>query len=146
MCQSLDIRNGPEMFNLLSGCRVVEGFLQILLFDRFNETAYANLSFPELREITGYLMMYRVNGLKTLSTLFPNLAVIRGHKLFNNYAFILYEMMDMDVRIIHLLTRLVLFIVRPKTIERWRVASCTRRRVQCGTFSTLFLDMIKIDN
>lgn len=93
----MDIRNNPSMFQKLVGCRVVEGFLQILLFDNYNETDYANLSFPELREITGYLMMYRVNGLRTLANLFPNLAVIRGHKLFNDYAFILYEMMHMQV-------------------------------------------------
>jgi hypothetical protein len=38
---------------------VVEGFVQILLIDRAEQSAYANLSFPDLVEITGYLVLYR---------------------------------------------------------------------------------------
>jgi insulin receptor len=98
VCASLDIRNDPALLEKLRGCRVIEGFLQILLFDRYNESMYTNITFPELREITGYLLMYRVIGLRTLSQLFPNLAVIRGQRLFNDYALILYEMMTMRVR------------------------------------------------
>lgn len=44
------------------------------------------------REITGYLLMFRVFGLKTLRYLFPNLAVIRGEQLITHYALILNEM------------------------------------------------------
>ena len=54
------------------------------------------MSFPKLTEITDYLLLYRVHGLKTLRNLFPNLAVIRGQRLFYNYALVLYEMMDME--------------------------------------------------
>jgi insulin receptor len=43
----------------LYGCRVIEGFVQILLIDQANDTSYADLVFPELVEITGYLMLYR---------------------------------------------------------------------------------------
>jgi hypothetical protein len=38
-------------------------------------------SFPELREITDFLLLYLGEQLKTLATVFPNLSVIRGNKL-----------------------------------------------------------------
>lgn len=71
---------------------MVEGFVQILLFDNVNESLFSNLSFPELREITDFLLLYRVNGLRTLEYLFPNLAVIRGQNTFYNHALIIFEM------------------------------------------------------
>ncbi|KAF4528838.1 hypothetical protein B566_EDAN014557 [Ephemera danica] len=90
----MDIRNSVKTLERLNGCRVVEGYVQILLMDILEEDeAYLkNLSFPDLREITGYLLLYRVQGLRTLRNLFPNLAVIRGHTLFFNYALVIYEM------------------------------------------------------
>lgn len=50
-----------DQFSRLEGCRVVEGFVQILLIDRAEQSAYANLTFPDLVEITGYLVLYRYN-------------------------------------------------------------------------------------
>ncbi|GAB0095553.1 Insulin-like receptor [Sergentomyia squamirostris] len=98
VCQSLDIRNSPAQLERLKNCRVIEGFLQILLIDRVkgSDKAFENYTFPLLTEITNYLMLYRVNGLKTLRKLFPNLSVIRGNQLFDNYALIVYEMMDIE--------------------------------------------------
>ncbi|XP_060876851.1 insulin-like receptor [Metopolophium dirhodum] len=96
ICQSKDIRNKAENLNALRGCRVIEGFLQIVLIDNANETSYESLSFPELREITGYLLLYRVNGLKSLAKLFPNLSVIRGQDLFMSYAIAIYEMVHLQ--------------------------------------------------
>nr|CAD7394496.1 unnamed protein product [Timema cristinae] len=98
VCQSVDVRNDVQAFQRLSGCRVVEGFVQILLIDRADETAYDNVTFPELREITDYLLLYRVNGLRSVGKLFPNLAVIRGNTLLFNYAFISFEMIHLQVR------------------------------------------------
>lgn len=94
----MDIRNKPSELERLKNCRVIEGFLQILLIDRkvVSDKAYDNYTFPLLTEITSYLMLYRVNGLKTLRKLFPNLSVIRGNKLFINYAVIVYELMDIE--------------------------------------------------
>ncbi|XP_059620313.1 insulin-like receptor isoform X2 [Phlebotomus argentipes] len=98
VCQSMDIRNHPNQLERLKDCRVIEGFLQILLIDRVrgSDKAFENYTFPKLTEITNYLMLYRVNGLKTLRKLFPNLAVIRGNQLFVNYALIVYELMDIE--------------------------------------------------
>lgn len=80
------------MFNQLTGCRVVEGYVQILLFDTVDSSHFANLSFPELTEITDYLLLYRVSGLLSLGQLFPNLVVIRGYQLLFGYAFVVFEM------------------------------------------------------
>ncbi len=97
VCQSRDIRNEPQELNSLKDCRVIEGFVMISLIDRFNETDYDNLTFPELVEITDFLLLYRVQGLKTLAHLFPNLRVIRGNQLVNNYALVIYEMLQLQV-------------------------------------------------
>ncbi|GBP37473.1 Insulin-like peptide receptor [Eumeta japonica] len=92
LCQSLDIRNTPDQLNKLRGCTVIEGQLRIVLIERTNHTHFENVSFPELREITGYLVLYRVRGLRTLGDLFPNLSVIRGNQLFKDYALVIYDM------------------------------------------------------
>ncbi|XP_053999330.1 insulin-like receptor [Hylaeus anthracinus] len=104
VCQSIDIRNGVRNFSKLKGCRIVEGFVQILLIDNAEPWEYANISFPELREITGYLLLYRVDGLRSIGRLFPNLTVIRGHSLFINYALVAFEVMNLQEIGLHSLT------------------------------------------
>lgn len=96
ICQSIDIRNSVYFFSILKDCRVIEGFLQIVLIENNTEADFENVSFPELREITGYLLLYRVDGLKSLSKLFPNLEVIRGDILLTDYAFMIYEMKNLQ--------------------------------------------------
>lgn len=56
------------------------------------------------REITGFLVMYRVYGLRTLEHMFPNLAVIRGDELILHYAFMLFEMNELTEVIAYLLS------------------------------------------
>lgn len=112
VCPSVDIRNTLDLFERLRGCRVVEGFVHILLFDNFNETHFEKLSFPELTEITDYLLLYRVNGLRTLGQLFPNLAVIRGQSLFFTYALVIYEMLSLQEIALYSLTDITNGLVR----------------------------------
>jgi len=101
ICQSIDIRNSVDTFAVLKDCRVIEGFLQIVLIENNTEADFENVSFPELREITGYFLLYRVEGLRSLSKLFPNLEVIRGDILLTDYAFMIYEMKSMqEVKIV----------------------------------------------
>lgn len=91
----VDIRNDISEFRKLENCTVVEGYLQIsLMGDKTKNLApeFRALSFPKLRMITDYLLLFRVNGLDSLSTLFPNLTIIRGRNLFFNYALVIYEM------------------------------------------------------
>ncbi|EFN83767.1 Insulin receptor [Harpegnathos saltator] len=96
ICQSIDVRNSVVLFSILKDCRVIEGFLQIVLIENNTEADFENISFPKLREITGYLLLYRVDGLKSLSKLFPNLEVIRGNILLTDYAFMIYEMTSLQ--------------------------------------------------
>lgn len=91
VCKSRDIRNSVSEFRLLTNCTVIEGFLLISLIEGHNHSAYEKYSFPMLTEVTEFVMIYRVNGLRTLSTLFPNLSIIRGKELFEGFALVLYE-------------------------------------------------------
>lgn len=85
-------------FNELKGCRVIEGFLIITLIDKYNETDYDGLEFPQLTEVTEFILLYRVNGLKSLGKLFPNLRIIRGNVLLHDSSFIIFEMMHLQVK------------------------------------------------
>ncbi|XP_037913549.1 insulin-like receptor isoform X2 [Hermetia illucens] len=87
-CGSKDIRNRPDSLADLEDCTVIKGSLIIVLMTDSNWTAadFDKYSFPKLREITEFMIVYQVYYLKTLRQLFPNLVVIRGEKLFLNYA------------------------------------------------------------
>uniref|UniRef100_A0A3Q2UBQ3 Tyrosine-protein kinase receptor n=1 Tax=Fundulus heteroclitus TaxID=8078 RepID=A0A3Q2UBQ3_FUNHE len=94
---SIDIGNDISEFRQLENCTVVEGYLQILLIgdknnNNVNQEVFRTLSFPKLTLITDFLLLFRVSGLDSLSTLFPNLSVIRGRNLFYNYALVIFEM------------------------------------------------------
>ena len=45
------------------------------------ELSQGKLTFPELREVTDFVLLYNTKHMTTLSTLFPNLTVIRGNRL-----------------------------------------------------------------
>ncbi|KAK7116268.1 putative molluscan insulin-related peptide(s) receptor [Littorina saxatilis] len=95
-CGSVDIRNKVGHFQKLENCTVIEGNVHILLIDHAEQYDYEKYQFPQLREITGHLLLYRVYGLKTLRHIFPNLTVIRGQDLFYNHALVAYEMPDLE--------------------------------------------------
>jgi hypothetical protein len=73
------------MEKFLRGCTVIEGHLaftnMLVVNGNSKELNETNLSFPELREITDFLLLYLGDQIKTLATIFPNLSVIRGNRL-----------------------------------------------------------------
>lgn len=73
----------------LANCSVIEGNLVIsgiLDQDHDENSPKFNMSFPELREITDYLLVYASKGMPSMTDLFPNLSVIRGNQLLEvNY-------------------------------------------------------------
>lgn len=71
----------------------------ITLIDKVNDSDYDSLEFPDLNEISEFFLLYRANGLKSLGKLFPNLRVIRGNQLINDFSFIVFEMMHLQVLI-----------------------------------------------
>ena len=83
-------------FYKLENCTVIEGHLQIVLVDHADWSEYREYRFPNLVEITDYVLLYRVFGLRTLKLLFPNLSVIRGQNLFFNYALVIFELYDLE--------------------------------------------------
>lgn len=48
------------------------------------------------REITGFLFLHSIQHLKSLGSLFPNLTLIRGERLFSHYALVIYDMNDLE--------------------------------------------------
>lgn len=86
-----------KSFNELKDCRVIEGFLMITLIDKYNDTDYDGVEFPNLTEVTEFVLVYRVNGLRSLGKLFPNLRVIRGNTLIHDFSFVVFEMMHLQV-------------------------------------------------
>uniref|UniRef100_A0A1A8QE15 Tyrosine-protein kinase receptor n=2 Tax=Nothobranchius TaxID=28779 RepID=A0A1A8QE15_9TELE len=95
ICPSKDIRNNVTNLRTLENCTVIEGHLKILLMFRTKPEDFRGVSFPKLRVVTDYLLLFRVYGLESLSSLFPNLTVIRGNNLFFNYALVVFEMLQL---------------------------------------------------
>ncbi|ELK08107.1 Insulin receptor [Pteropus alecto] len=91
----MDIRNNLTRLHELANCSVIEGHLQILLMFKTRPEDFRDLSFPKLIMITDYLLLFRVYGLESLKDLFPNLTVIRGSRLFFNYALVIFEMVHL---------------------------------------------------
>lgn len=106
ICQSIDVRNSPVQLVKLQNCTVIEGSLQIVLIEKKIPQDFENLTFPNLVEITDYLLLWRVDGLTTLAKLFPNLSVIRGRRLFYNYAFVTFDMSHLNEIGLHNLTKI----------------------------------------
>uniref|UniRef100_A0A665TIL1 Tyrosine-protein kinase receptor n=1 Tax=Echeneis naucrates TaxID=173247 RepID=A0A665TIL1_ECHNA len=95
VCSNKDIRNNVTNLQTLENCTVIEGHLKILLMFRTKPEDFRGLTFPKLRVVTDYLLLFRVYGLESLSDLFPNLTVIRGNNLFFNYALVVFEMLQL---------------------------------------------------
>ena len=74
----------PSALSRIKSCTVIEGNLLIVMTQ-----LPINASIPNLREITGFLVIYDLTGLDGLATLFPNLTVIRGRSLISNFALVI---------------------------------------------------------
>lgn len=81
-CNYVDILYDKKNFDQLKNCQVVLNGLKISnISENLND-----LNFPDLWEITGYLIISNVQNLNSLQNLFPNLAVIRGEILIHGSA------------------------------------------------------------
>ncbi|KAL5281174.1 hypothetical protein ACFFRR_004910 [Megaselia abdita] len=74
-------------------CSVIYGSIKIL-YTSIDDRKY--LKFPNLREIRDYLILSEVADVDDIGEIFPNLAIIRGQKLFLNYAFVVHRMNDLQ--------------------------------------------------
>lgn len=106
VCPGIAFRNSLELLNIyqnqlsrpMQECTVIEGNVQMSLVIHGNSTQenYSSFRFPKVREITGYLMVFRVGGLKSLGSIFPELRVIRGLELVYDYALIIFRNSDLS--------------------------------------------------
>uniref|UniRef100_A0A182TM38 receptor protein-tyrosine kinase n=1 Tax=Anopheles melas TaxID=34690 RepID=A0A182TM38_9DIPT len=94
-CTNVDIRNDLRRLKQIENCTVINGFLQMVLIERVPSEEFEKYSCKHLREVTGYMLFFRVINLVTLRRLFPQLAVIRGQQLIGNYALVFYYMENM---------------------------------------------------
>ena len=101
-----------ELQDKVRNCNVIQGHLVIAMGTMEDNTAMdpqsLNISFPELREVTDYVMLYQTKHITTLATLFPNLTVIRGNNLFKvkqtTFPFIMFLQNGLFSRILHWLS------------------------------------------
>uniref|UniRef100_A0A8C5I855 Tyrosine-protein kinase receptor n=1 Tax=Gouania willdenowi TaxID=441366 RepID=A0A8C5I855_GOUWI len=112
VCQSKDIRNNVTNLQLLENCTIIEGHLKILLMFKTKTEDFKGLSYPKLRVVTDYVLLFRVYGVSSLDNLFPNLTVIRGNNLFFNYALVLFEMLQLKEVGLHSLMNITRGAVR----------------------------------
>ncbi|XP_055593448.1 insulin-like growth factor 1 receptor [Uranotaenia lowii] len=96
LCTNVDIRNNLDRMHLIENCTVITGFLQIVLIEKVPPSEFQKHKYEKLREITGYVLLFRVFNLTSLRGMFPNLAVIRGQELIRNYALIFYDMPNLQ--------------------------------------------------
>ncbi|CAI5446451.1 unnamed protein product [Caenorhabditis angaria] len=120
-CGSIDIRNTPmglkrsnaaldlgdsdsikskdlDLSNQIN-CTVIEGSFLITMISTVEGKNYSTEDFPRfpyLREITGSLMIFDAGYLKTLSWILPNLRVIGGQVLIQQYALVIYKNNDLE--------------------------------------------------
>ncbi|KAI9578818.1 insulin-like peptide receptor [Glossina fuscipes] len=99
-CGSIDIRNHCDSFQQLENCTVITGYMLIVLLPRVNQGIhevcnFSKYQFPLLREITDFLIFHEVRNITTITDMFPNLTVIRGQRLFLNYALGVTSMKDL---------------------------------------------------
>lgn len=89
ICDSINIGpNNLSEFSKLSECDVIVGSLTMAKILIQNKTEILS----PVKEITGYLLVYRVEGITSLSEILPNLVIIRGNELlFGQYSFVVYE-------------------------------------------------------
>lgn len=94
VCGTITVINYIDLDNL-TDCTVIVGSLRLAFplpgsFDNYTSEEVNNRSFP-LMEITDYMLVYVVELLDSLGNMFPNLTIIRGQKLFHNYAFVIFS-------------------------------------------------------
>ncbi|XP_060804342.1 insulin-like growth factor 1 receptor [Amyelois transitella] len=87
--------NSLEKLKLLEDCVVVLGDLQVMVMEKAVKKDFDKFTFSKLREVTGFVILYRVKGLESVGQLFPNLVRIRGDKVFNDFGLIVYDMEDL---------------------------------------------------
>lgn len=86
------VKDGWDVF---LECTILDGDLSISMMTTPGITDDQFPVFKHLREITGSMLVFNVNGLTNLGRMFPNLRVIGGQSLIMNYALVIYQNEDL---------------------------------------------------
>ncbi|KAK8738694.1 hypothetical protein OTU49_004016, partial [Cherax quadricarinatus] len=88
-CGTIEIIGNASLLEQYQLCTVIEGHLRIQLIDDYNPT-WPLLGLPNLTQVTGYVLLYRLSYLRTFRHLLPRLAVIRGDNLFHGHSLVVF--------------------------------------------------------
>lgn len=102
VCAGFDMRNSPRAFLIsypndvdkFRHCTVIEGNIHILLMVELKNITKEELEkirFVNLREITGYLLIFQAKLFKSLGFFFPELRIIRGRELVHDYSLVVLQ-------------------------------------------------------
>ena len=84
----MNIKRDVRRFQNLTDCDIIEGHLIVASFEEYESF---ELTFPKLKEVTEYVILYEAQNIVKLDRLFPNLAVIRGNKLLSVRIYMSYS-------------------------------------------------------
>ena len=91
-CKNVDIRFDYKYFERLNNCKTIHGYLRI---SDLKIPENSTLSF-DIVEITGYVLVENVSGLKSLGSLFPSLSVLRGEILHHGFTLLITHNDDLE--------------------------------------------------
>ncbi|XP_069173650.1 insulin-like growth factor 1 receptor isoform X2 [Procambarus clarkii] len=89
ICGTVEITGNASLLEKYQECGIIEGHLRIQLIEDLNLT-WPLLGLPNLTQVTGYVLLYRLSHLQTLRDLLPRLSVIRGDSLFHGHALVVF--------------------------------------------------------
>lgn len=89
ICKSVEVTGDARLLKEYASCVTIEGNLRIQLIE-YNNKNDPLLGLPNLVQVTGYVIIYRLSYLQTLRHLLPRLAVIRGQELFHGYSLVIF--------------------------------------------------------
>jgi hypothetical protein len=95
ICPSMSIKSDMSRLKILQDCTIIEGYLIIAAMPNDPPVDAGNYTFPLLREVTDFVLLYQAKEIVDLDHIFPNLSVIRGNKLVLDFALIIYQMDNM---------------------------------------------------
>lgn len=92
VCRSINLQGLVDSNRLsrIRNCSVVLGHVRILNARFYDDWTNISALFPNLIEITDYLLIFQAQNVNSLDQLFPKLTLIRGDKLFKSYALIVF--------------------------------------------------------
>nr|UDM84395.1 insulin-like receptor 2 [Porcellio dilatatus petiti] len=105
-CSGSLVRSLKDLNNLRE-CDVIEGNLIIAFGDAKRPNDWVKYGSLRVREVTGFVVFFFLDQLESLDLVVPNLRVIRGNTLYENYALIIYGIMDLKTISLNNLTAIL---------------------------------------